>query len=344
MVKVSVIIPAYNVEEYIEKSINSILNQTFKDIEILVINDGSTDGTLKVLNSICENNTNIVLIDKKNEGVSEARNVGVSMARGEYIYFVDADDWLHERAIEVLYNKAKEKNTDILCFNFYKVLENRLIKEKGCSVELNTIQGEAFLRLCLLGKVMPSLCTKFIKSDFIKENNIKCPKSIGYGEDLVTTINLAYNAKIVGYIDEYLYYYLYRLSSVSNSNNKKRLDIKEALNFIEKFLKDKNVYYNYREEFEYIEYLHSYHNAVIDSSTIDNFHKELYFEYKAKGNITSNKYILELIKNCSLEKKIKYKFYDRSYESGRMISICILKIKKVVRKVNFKCFGGTNEN
>ncbi|MDU4936124.1 MAG: glycosyltransferase family A protein, partial [Peptostreptococcaceae bacterium] len=101
--KVSIIIAAYNIEDYINRCLNSIVNQSFKDIEIIVVNDGSTDNTINIINNFAKNDVRIKVIDKKNGGLIEARKSGLARASGEYILFLDGDDWLHIEAIEKLY-------------------------------------------------------------------------------------------------------------------------------------------------------------------------------------------------------------------------------------------------
>ena len=119
MKPVSVIVAAYNIEGYIERCLNSIVNQTFKDLEIIVVNDGSTDKTLKKIQDIAEKDSRIIIIDKVNGGVNSARNTGLKKSKGEYILFVDGDDWLELDAIDKLYKNIKDRNLDVLVYNAY---------------------------------------------------------------------------------------------------------------------------------------------------------------------------------------------------------------------------------
>ena len=113
-IKLSIIIPCYNVEKYVEKSINSLIAQTLDNVEIIVVNDGSKDNTLKILKKYEKENSNIKLIDKKNAGVSAARNDALKIAKGEYIGFLDSDDWVEKDMFEKMYNKAINENLDIV--------------------------------------------------------------------------------------------------------------------------------------------------------------------------------------------------------------------------------------
>ena len=117
MIKLSIIIPVYNVEKYIPVCLESIINQPFKDLEIICVNDGSSDNSLSVLQSYKEKDNRITIIDKKNEGSGVARNTALAIAKGDYVYFVDGDDWLEDNALEKVVSKADELDTDILIFS-----------------------------------------------------------------------------------------------------------------------------------------------------------------------------------------------------------------------------------
>ena len=134
--KVSIIVAAYNIEDYIKRCMYSIVNQTFKDIEIIVVNDGSTDNTLNIINDFAKNDARIKIIDKKNGGLIEARKSGLEIASGEYILFLDGDDWLHLEAIEKLYQEAKKDNFDIVLYNFYLAYDNNKLEEKSSFEEI----------------------------------------------------------------------------------------------------------------------------------------------------------------------------------------------------------------
>ena len=117
MPKITVIIPIYNAELYLERCIDSIVNQSFKDIELICVNDGSTDNSEQIIKKYQDNHNNIILISKKNEGVSAARNIGLEKSNSDYIYFVDADDWLSPDCLESIYNAAISSQADIIYFN-----------------------------------------------------------------------------------------------------------------------------------------------------------------------------------------------------------------------------------
>ena len=128
MPKVSVIVPVYNVEKYIDKCLESLVNQTLKDIEIIIVNDGSTDNSIKIVEEYKEKYKNkIIYLEKENGGLSDARNYGIQYAKGEYIAFLDSDDYVDRKMYEKLYNKAIENNSDIVECDFYWKYTNKLI-------------------------------------------------------------------------------------------------------------------------------------------------------------------------------------------------------------------------
>ncbi|WP_175550508.1 glycosyltransferase [Bacteroides luti] len=125
--KVSVIMPVFNTEQYVNEALMSIINQTLKEIEIIVINDGSTDGSLEVISRIAENDNRVQIYSQENQGQSVARNLGISIAKGEYIYFMDSDDLLDLDALECCYNKCEAESLDFVFFDADIICENKEI-------------------------------------------------------------------------------------------------------------------------------------------------------------------------------------------------------------------------
>lgn len=122
--KVSVIVAAYNIDKYIGRCLESLVNQTLKDIEIIIVNDGSTDQTRLIIEKRLNTDRRIILINQENKGSIEARKSGLNISKGEYILFVDGDDWLESNALEIMYNNALINESDILLYNAYKVDAN----------------------------------------------------------------------------------------------------------------------------------------------------------------------------------------------------------------------------
>ena len=178
--KVSVIIAAYNIEDYIQRCLISVVSQTLKDIEIIVVNDGSTDNTLNKIQEIKDVYSKINIINQENKGLIEARKSGLKEATGEYVLFVDGDDWLEIQALELLYNKAEENESDVVLYDAFVSYDSGRYK---LSVINNYDLSYDYAENLFLNKILPSIWSKFIRLDFIKSNNIIFPDNITFGED-----------------------------------------------------------------------------------------------------------------------------------------------------------------
>ena len=129
IIKVSAVVAAYNIDKYIEKCLESIINQTLANIEIIVVNDGSTDETLNIINKLSLKDKRLIVIDKANQGLIEARKSGLEAATGEYVLFIDGDDWLELEALDLLYKHASEHEYDIVMYNAYISYDNNVRKK-----------------------------------------------------------------------------------------------------------------------------------------------------------------------------------------------------------------------
>ena len=201
--KISVIIPVYNVEDYISETLDSLMNQTIKDFEIIIINDGSTDKSLEIIEGYMNKHKNIVLINQENGGPSKARNRGIEEANGEFIVFMDSDDLMPEDSLEVRYNLAKKNEADIVVCGTYKYdgKEKWPMKKHFLKEGIKDIKKDYDL-LWTLGP-----CNKIFKSSLIKE--IRFPEDIRYSEDQVFVMT-AYIKALRIYATKYVCYY-YRM-------------------------------------------------------------------------------------------------------------------------------------
>ncbi|MGB4434253.1 MAG: glycosyltransferase family 2 protein [Defluviitoga tunisiensis] len=221
MPKISVIIPAYNVEKYIEKTLKSLIDQTFKDFEAIIINDGSTDNTEKIIKEVLQNaNFQWKLINQENQGVSAARNRGIIDSKGEYICFLDADDYYHPSFLEKMYNKAKENNYDVVFCNYSYVDERekniRKVKQSKeyFGVELT---GEEALKQELIGHVHICVASYICKKKLLNERNILYTKGCTHGEDGEFWRKMFFHAKLVNSLTEILLYYVQRKNSATHT-------------------------------------------------------------------------------------------------------------------------------
>lgn len=233
----SVIVAAYNVENYIEKCVDSLVSQTYKNLEILVINDGSTDKTLEVLEKYKKNN-NVKILNKPNGGLSSARNYGIKNSKGEFLTFVDGDDYLEKEAYEISLKKIQEEKSELCIFGFSKIYDK---KEKKIHLNKN-LYKEEFLKKIFSKSDEASIivCNKIFKSTLIKENEIFFENK-AYFEDTGFIFRYLYFVKKISIIDKAFYNYLQRKGSITKKIDYIILDsLENTNNIIEDFYNEKN--------------------------------------------------------------------------------------------------------
>lgn len=221
--KVSVIVPVYNVEKYLERCLESLINQTLKDIEIIAVNDGSTDNSLGILNKYAKNDNRIKVINKENTGVSDCRNIAMKQIQGEYLTFVDSDDWIDNNALEIMYTKAEEEKSDLVMCTYMREFEKHS-KEKIFDMPKTVVYEKDEIKKLhrkLFGPIddelgnpegLDSLGTvwaKLYKVDVIKKNNIEFEdlKLIGSNEDGLFNIYVFNKINKAVFINKSLYHY-----------------------------------------------------------------------------------------------------------------------------------------
>ena len=240
-IKVSVIIPVYNSEKFLKKCLESIMYQSFKEIEIIIINDGSTDRSLKIIEQFMLEDERIILINQKNQGVSVARNRGIEVAKGEFLLNVDSDDWIEKNYIEILYKKALEKNLDIVISDVYfEYLAKKgfILKDLNLK-EDEVITGNEYCNIFIEKNFHGYSCNKLIKKALYIDNNIYYRKEISILEDAEVILKLGYYAKRIGKINGIFYHYLQHSHSTSKKmTEKKVMDIKDVIEKLIDFFDD----------------------------------------------------------------------------------------------------------
>ena len=246
MIKVSVIVPVYNVEKYIEKCLDSLVNQTLKEIEIIVVNDGSPDNSQKIIDKFVKKYPNKVKsFIKENGGLGSARNYGLKHIKGEYVAFIDSDDFADLKMLEEMYNLAKKNNSDIvLCSNNLLDENYRILKVE--SAIINEKINNNLLKYKL------AAWNKLYKKELLINNKFEFRSNVWY-EDVDFTTKVMINAKKVSFIDKPLYNYLLREGSIMNNSNLKRnLEIFYSFDEIINYCKKNKFYKKYYSEIEYL--------------------------------------------------------------------------------------------
>lgn len=303
--RISVIVPIYNVEYSLEGCINSIINQTYKNIEIILINDGSVDNSKQICEEYREKDDRILYIEQENKGVSAARNVGIENATGKFIIFVDADDYMELNMIEELYLKIKQYSCDIVVSN-YLIVENDEITKNKFSLNSNMLNSEEFVKYMLSDKYYKGyLWNKLIKKSLIE--NTRFDEKIHIMEDLVFLLNISNKAEKVYVInDAYLYYYVQNnfsaLHKISSKNLSDLFAYEKILEYIEKnkieLLDDDYNFYIWNYVYSFIvNYYYWYKN------------KDLKSEHNLKKKNEVKKVLIKALKRkTSVIKKIKLIF------------------------------------
>lgn len=223
MTKLSIIIPVYNIEPYISNCLNSILNQPFKDFEIICVNDGSNDNSLTELQKYCDER--LVIIDKKNEGSGVARNTALAVARGEYIFFVDGDDWLEENSLQKIIDEADRLNTDILIFGGLSYYDG-IGKNGGYSANklpkkyMNKVFSAEDIKKDIF-KFPSTAWTKLYRREFLQKNNIKF-QEIKVGQDQLPFFHSIITAEKIALLPENLYCYRKNRKGAVTATKKKK--------------------------------------------------------------------------------------------------------------------------
>lgn len=245
--KISIIVPVYNVEKYLERCVKSILNQTYKDLEIILVNDGSTDLSGAICDRFALIDQRIHVIHKSNGGLSDARNVGLENAKGEYISFIDSDDFIHVGFCEALLSLAIEHNADIVQCEFQKVYESELgefDKKTHCSLkteEIISVNNIGALKNLFNENYLNTVVVwnKLYKRDLF--NNVRFPKGKIH-EDEFTTYKVLYNSLKIVITLKKMYFYLQRSDSIMGQKfNVNRLDVIEAYSNQLDFYHDKGL-------------------------------------------------------------------------------------------------------
>lgn len=334
-IKISTIIPVYNVEKYIEETLNSIINQTLNNIEIILIDDGSTDNSPKILDQYAEKYPNIKVTHTPNQGQATARNIGLKQAQGEYITFLDSDDKIPPQAYEKLYQYSQETEQEIVIGNILRFNEKKIFPSLLYQHAFpKKIQKTPSTNI----KQQPTLIydtgiwNKIIKKSFLDKHNLKFYEGVFY-EDLLFTIKLHYLTPTIAIIPDTVYYW--RMREEENSTSQKLTKIKNLndrftiINEIYKFI-NKNKINDELLEAQYTKWLKHdimlFINEYLDADT--EFQKQLI----TKTNKLLNKIPQNITKQLNLINQLKYKLILKKHHKLLLILLKTLKYTLFIRK------------
>nr|WP_302120613.1 glycosyltransferase [uncultured Ruminococcus sp.] len=317
-IKISLIVPCYNIRKYLPRCIESILAQTYKNLEIILISDGSTDGTDEVIREYAKKDSRIIPIFKQNSGVSDTRNRGLDIATGDYIGFVDGDDYIEPEMYETLLKNAIENNADISHCGYQMVFPSRVdyYYNTGKKVIQDNKKG---IRDIIVGDyVEPSPCIKIYRKNIV--NNLRMPINIKINEDVLFNFYAFVNSKKSVYEDLPFYHYILRKGSAATSkiNQNKLFDpVRVRKEIFEYSLKNLD---NEIQSVAYSSYLNSIINLyrVVSNSKLKEY-KEESFILKAQIKEIKGKFMLSkrikterfLFFHCTGLLMFTYKIYDK---------------------------------
>lgn len=297
---VTVVVPIYNVENYLERCIVSIINQTYKNIEILLINDGSPDNSKKIMEQFRIKDSRIKCFYKENGGLSDTRNFAINKAKGKYICFIDGDDYIENTFVEKLFNKLKIEKADIAWCNF------NMVNDEGKYDEIVINENDIWFF------EIPSACNKLFNIKLFKNNNILFPKGIWY-EDLATTPRLLLSAKKICYVNENLYDYYFNDKSITNTYSIKVLDSLKAVKIVDSYVIENKIN-NVEDKIEYLYLYNGLLNTVYRLSMCN------------EAKISDIKNVVKICED-RFPKLLKNNTYIKRLDTSRKILRLLLKLK-----------------
>lgn len=253
---VSVVIPVYNGEAYIEKCIQSVIHQTYYALEIIIVNDGSTDGTAAIVKKYINSDKRIQLIEKANGGPALARETALAVAKGTYIQYLDSDDMLLENAIELLVVKAEETNADIVAAPFFFCAVGEP-KKQSVPLRFDALSGLEYLRVILRGGAYWSVWSNFQRRSFLQTYPILSAGDIALGEDAIVMIQLLSYAKRVVAIEDPIIDYTIRSSSLSHPeinkvSDKTYKDMRAYAVWMESYFRERGILCDLMEDMAFV--------------------------------------------------------------------------------------------
>ena len=302
---VTIIIPVYNVSKYLRSCLDSVINQTYKDLEIICINDGSTDDSLEILKEYADKDNRMIIIDKENAGVSAARNDGINKSKGEYLFCIDSDDYIDNDFIEVFYNNAKKNNSDLVVLSTFWNLDKRVNKDYHSA--------------------LPT-CSMFIRKSILDNYQyLRYPLNVQPGEDGIFSHELLMYTKNISFEYDTNYHYVKRAGQDSQRAVKEPKILLEAIPKWFELLEDFYTKYNFWES-----------RALSFAKYIEG---EAFLAFRTKNfTVDDERKVFSIIKN-TLDKivtNLNMEDYDKYFSKEFIIFIESNTIKEYYSKVKYK--------
>ena len=322
---ISIIIPVYNVETYLRPCRDSIINQTFHDIEIICVNDGSTDNSLSILKDYAAKDDRFVIIDIENGGQGLARNIAIELAKGEYIGFIDSDDWIDLNMYQELYSSAKKHSSDIvLCeFGIFEASNNLITYPEHTKIPIHSKYDEHSFSWKEISeqlfKINSSPWNKLFKRSLLINHNIRYASGVYY-QDILLVYKSLYTAKKISLVRKPLYTYRYlRDGSTTADKGRKQFDIFVVLNLLQKSIEENSSINRLKHSFlkyKFDQYL--FHLNQIKKEFKTEFWKQLISEFE---NIDSN--VQEELLASNIHLKLGVKFGLHIYNASMLPIKCL---------------------
>ncbi len=330
MVKFSIIVPVYNVRDFLQECLDSIKKQSLKDFEVICVNDGSTDDSLEILREYAEKDSRFKIFSQENQGQGVARNKGIEFSHGEYFLFVDPDDFIEPNTLEILYKEFQRTNVDMIQFDNATCKENekkycgsgtnsfkkRMYEKFKYHIKNNAIYNWHDTKITDLSAI--SLCAwdKAYRADFIKNNQIKFAL-YKVSEDNIFSISANLLADKILYLNKTLYHYRTRSGSSVNKASDNNFCVFDNIDLIKEFLVSNNLFNEYKSAFKkYVLYILCWHYALIPVESMDKYldkckcflnpQEFALFKKKVKGNLSIMQKIFSIKNHREYGEKVKY--------------------------------------
>ena len=336
---ISVVVPIYNVEKYLTKCIDSIINQTYKNLEIILVDDGSPDNCGKICDEYKRKDSRIVVYHQSNKGVSASRNFGLSKSNGEYVIFVDSDDILNKNMIEVLHKNIKYYKADISVCGYNYIEKNYVVNVYNTKKIIQYTKKEGLVSFFNENSFGVGIWNKLFKKEIIK--NVFFDENIKVNEDKKYLFDVIMKSNKIIYEDQCLYNYIKRMDSVSGEKfSSKKLDIIKVNDYIEKQLKkmevnDKNIEISFKKNklIYLIRLIREFKLSADDKEYRDNYHY-----IKSIFNSAYSKEILLNLNNfekieCIIFKYLEFIYYPLFYFLTKLKILKIVKNKLLSMQV-----------